>query len=235
MALPAGRRGVRPDQVNQDGSLVIPEPTPYELPIAASGTLGGIKVGDRLSIDSETGVLSADTQSIPMASASTLGGIKVGDRLTINSETGALSADEQSIPVATDSALGGVKVGTGLSVTEDGTLSAAGGGKVYLHIVHVGVVGTNCDEMFAFYSSDNTPLVTGELFRGYLQSKGFINKDKILPAIGKNNNGVFTVGIYARSATSSDTRCFKLKNDFSSTDVWEIGNNAELTDNVFEM
>ena len=32
---------------------------PYELPIASSETLGGIKVGDNLSIDSETGILSA--------------------------------------------------------------------------------------------------------------------------------------------------------------------------------
>jgi hypothetical protein len=37
-------------------------PTPYSLPKAAAATLGGIKVGDRLSIDAN-GVLSADAQS----------------------------------------------------------------------------------------------------------------------------------------------------------------------------
>ena len=34
----------------------------YTLPIATSGVLGGIKIGDRLTIDSSTGVLSADVQ-----------------------------------------------------------------------------------------------------------------------------------------------------------------------------
>ena len=35
----------------------------YDLPIAQAAVLGGIKVGDRLSIDAVTGVLSADAQS----------------------------------------------------------------------------------------------------------------------------------------------------------------------------
>lgn len=52
----------------------------YTLPIATDATLGGIKVGSGLSIDSN-GVLSADAQSssykLPVASASTLGGVKV--------------------------------------------------------------------------------------------------------------------------------------------------------------
>lgn len=43
-------------------SITVPEE--YELPTASADELGGIKVGEGLSIDSETGVLSADTQSI---------------------------------------------------------------------------------------------------------------------------------------------------------------------------
>ena len=35
----------------------------YDLPIAQAAILGGIKVGDRLTIDAVTGVLSADVQS----------------------------------------------------------------------------------------------------------------------------------------------------------------------------
>lgn len=64
----------------------------YELPVASANTLGGIKVGNRLSID-ENGVLSADDQSytLPVASASRLGGIKVGQNLSID-ENGVLSA-----------------------------------------------------------------------------------------------------------------------------------------------
>ena len=76
-------------------------PDEYELPTADEDTLGGIKVGDGLSID-ENGVLSADGGEqyvLPIASDTTLGGIKVGDNLTIDSETGVLSADAQSITV----------------------------------------------------------------------------------------------------------------------------------------
>ena len=58
-----------------------------DIPVASTSTLGGIKVGSRLSIDAN-GVLSADEQSssytLPVASTSTLGGVKV------NNSTGAL-------------------------------------------------------------------------------------------------------------------------------------------------
>ena len=88
MALPAGRRGVRPDQVKPDGTLNVTEPTPYELPVASAETLGGVKVGSGLSI--ADGVLSASGYSLPTASAETLGGIKVGSGLSI--ADGVLSA-----------------------------------------------------------------------------------------------------------------------------------------------
>lgn len=64
----------------------------YHLPIASDTILGGIKVGNNLSITLD-GTLSAvgEGYSLPVASASTLGGIKVGDRLSI-SDDGVLSA-----------------------------------------------------------------------------------------------------------------------------------------------
>lgn len=93
----------------------------YSLPTASSSTLGGIKVGSRLSISN--GVLSADNQSfsLPTASSTTLGGVKVGSGLSISS--GVLSANVQSLPTASSSTLGGVKVGDGLSIS-NGVLSA---------------------------------------------------------------------------------------------------------------
>lgn len=51
----------------------------YSLPIAASGTLGGIKVGSGLSINSSTGVLSADVQAVPAASANNAGTMSASD------------------------------------------------------------------------------------------------------------------------------------------------------------
>ena len=98
----------------------------YTLPPATESTLGGIKVGSRLSVESD-GTLSANDQSytLPTASADTLGGIKVGSRLSVESD-GTLSADAQSftIPVATDTTIGGVKVdpAQGVNIT-NGVLS----------------------------------------------------------------------------------------------------------------
>ena len=113
MALPAGRRGVRPDQVKPDGTLNVTEPTPYTLPTASAETKGGVKVGSGLSMDGET--LSATGYTLPTASAEVLGGVKVGTGLTI-AEGGALSADAQ-IPAHTISDAGKV-----LSVNQSGEL-----------------------------------------------------------------------------------------------------------------
>ena len=100
----------------------------YILPVASSSILGGIKVGNYLTIDVD-GVLSVNTASIyalPAATTSTLGGIKVGTNLTVT-EDGTLNATSSSsyaLPTATTSTLGGIKVGANLTITEDGTLSA---------------------------------------------------------------------------------------------------------------
>ena len=71
----------------------------YHLPIASSTELGGIKVGDNLTIEAD-GTLNADPTgyTLPVATASTLGGIKVGNKLSISD--GVLS-------VVTDSSLSG--------------------------------------------------------------------------------------------------------------------------------
>lgn len=93
----------------------------YTLPAATAETLGGIKVGSRLSIDSN-GVLSADEQSssytLPVASTSTLGGVKV------NNSTGALKVAQDGLLALLVSAPEAMKTGeTGIAVN----LKANGG------------------------------------------------------------------------------------------------------------
>ena len=102
----------------------------YILPTATAETLGGIKVGNRLTISN--GVLSAIDQSytLPAASPTILGGIRVGNRLTITN--GVLSADAQTytLPTASTTVLGGVKVdGTTISIA-DGVISSTGLGSL---------------------------------------------------------------------------------------------------------
>jgi hypothetical protein len=71
-------------------------PATYSLPTASASTLGGIKVGTNLSIDSN-GVLSGiSSYSLPTATASELGGVKVGSGLTITN--GILSASGSGVP-----------------------------------------------------------------------------------------------------------------------------------------
>lgn len=68
----------------------------YHLPIASATVLGGIKVGNNLTIE-EDGTLNAEATEyqLPIASASTLGGVKVGSNLQIND--GILTAKVDSI------------------------------------------------------------------------------------------------------------------------------------------
>ena len=96
--------------------------------IATSSTLGVIRVGEYLSITTNTGILSVNTASLtalvytlPIATTSTLGGVIITNTSTIviNTQTGVLT-----IPIATTSTLGVVRVGTTLSInTTTGALN----------------------------------------------------------------------------------------------------------------
>lgn len=54
----------------------------YTLPAATTTTLGGIIVGDRLSIDSTGKLVATYTYTLPTASSSVLGGVKTGSNIT---------------------------------------------------------------------------------------------------------------------------------------------------------
>lgn len=73
----------------------------YVLPIAAADTLGGIKVGDNLTVEEDGTLNAADPYTLPIAEDNTLGGVKVGSGLSINDETGVLSADRQIVDYST--------------------------------------------------------------------------------------------------------------------------------------
>lgn len=54
----------------------------YTLPAATTTTLGGIIVGDRLSIDSTGKLVATYTYTLPKASSTVLGGVKIGSNVT---------------------------------------------------------------------------------------------------------------------------------------------------------
>lgn len=89
-----------PENINierEQHNITISEPMrDYHLPIASATVLGGIKVGNNLTIE-EDGTLNAESTeyTLPTASASTLGGVKVGNNLAIND--GVLTAAVDSV------------------------------------------------------------------------------------------------------------------------------------------
>jgi hypothetical protein len=105
---------------NEEGVSTQLDIVPYTLPTASENTLGGIKVGDRLTISD--GMLSADDQlyTLPIASKSTLGGIKPdGTTITVDSSTGVASA------------IGGSDTGGWLPSTEYTTITPGSSGETY--------------------------------------------------------------------------------------------------------
>ena len=58
------------------------EANKYVLPAATTTTLGGIIVGDRLSVDSTGKLVATYTYTLPTASSSVLGGVKTGSNIT---------------------------------------------------------------------------------------------------------------------------------------------------------
>ena len=75
----------------------------YVLPTASAETLGGVKVGNNLSIDANGALSGSAPYSLPTASAETLGGVKVGDNLSIDAN-GVLSASGSSGGFSLDAA-----------------------------------------------------------------------------------------------------------------------------------
>lgn len=66
----------------------------YHLPIASETTLGGIKVGNNLTIEND-GTLNAESTeyNLPVASSSTLGGVKIGSGLSISDAVASVNVD----------------------------------------------------------------------------------------------------------------------------------------------
>lgn len=64
----------------------------YTLPIASSSVLGGIKVGSGLTINTESGLLSADAQAVTTATTGTTGVVKIGENINVKTD-GTISVD----------------------------------------------------------------------------------------------------------------------------------------------
>ena len=91
----------------------------YTLPKTNQSQLGGMIVGDNLTVD-ENGRVSAEAERLRPATPERLGGVKIGDGLSVDND-GKVNLD---LPKASSSSLGAVKIGRNLEVDPDGTLHA---------------------------------------------------------------------------------------------------------------
>lgn len=104
----------------------------YVLPMASANMMGGIRIGNGLTIDAN-GIVTATgggSYVLPTASTSSLGGVKVdGSSITIsNGVISASAAGAYSLPTASTSTLGGVKVDGTTIVISNGVITSVSGG-----------------------------------------------------------------------------------------------------------
>ena len=75
------------------------EANKYVLPAATTTTLGGIIVGDRLSIDDTGKLVATYTYTLPTASNTVLGGVKIGSNITL-ADGGTISITKANVTSA---------------------------------------------------------------------------------------------------------------------------------------
>lgn len=92
-------------------SIETPLVADYILPTATQNTLGGVKIGDNINIDSGGHI------SVPVATNSTLGLVKVGSGLAIDSAGELTATGTYNLPEATKNTLGGVYMDDVLSTS----------------------------------------------------------------------------------------------------------------------
>ena len=95
------------DEVTVDTPLV----ADYILPTATSSTLGGVKIGSNINIDSGGHI------SVPIATNSGVGLVKPGTGLAVSSDGTLTATGTYELPEATKTTLGGVYVDDELSTT----------------------------------------------------------------------------------------------------------------------
>lgn len=93
----------------------------YTLPPATKTTLGGVIVGDNITVDDNGKISASSDYVLPVASPTVLGGVKVGKNLNID-QNGVLNADIPDAPAGTGDI---VLAGAGINVVKDSSVATA--------------------------------------------------------------------------------------------------------------
>lgn len=99
------------------------EANKYVLPAATTTTLGGIIVGDRLSIDSTGKLVATYTYTLPTASSTVLGGVKTGSNITNTGGTISLTKANVTSALGVDPTTKYVTLDTDQTITGSKTFT----------------------------------------------------------------------------------------------------------------
>lgn len=99
------------------------EANKYVLPAATTTTLGGIIVGDRLSIDDTGKLVATYTYTLPTASSSVLGGVKTGSNITNTDGTISITKANVTSALGVDPTTKYVTLDTAQTITGQKTFS----------------------------------------------------------------------------------------------------------------
>ena len=99
------------------------EANKYVLPAATTTTLGGIIVGDRLSIDDTGKLVATYTYTLPTASNTVLGGVKIGSNITNTNGTISITKANVTSALGVDPTTKYVTLDTAQTITGQKTFS----------------------------------------------------------------------------------------------------------------
>lgn len=183
------------------------EANKYVLPAATTTTLGGIIVGDRLSIDSTGKLVATYTYTLPTASSTVLGGVKTGSNIT--NTDGTISLTKANVT----SALGVDPTTTYVKKAGD-TMT----GLLTFTSTATGVYGDGVNKLFLFAHAGDTAdvVIDTQSLR-----TGASSYDRTLGTNSNRWNGLYTKGIIDSTVTtgtapiqvSSTTLCTNLNAD----------------------
>ena len=94
-----------------DVTVETPLASDYILPTATANTLGGVKIGDNINIDTNSHI------SVPIATDSNVGLVKAGTGLAVSPDGTLTATGTYELPEATKTTLGGVYMDDELSTT----------------------------------------------------------------------------------------------------------------------
>lgn len=141
----------------------------YTLPAATTTTLGGIIVGDRLSIDSTGKLVATYTYTLPKASSTVLGGVKIGSNITNTDGTISITKANVTSALGVDPTTTYVKKAgdtmTGTLTSASTTGSIVFKGVENSDITNIYKSGGNLSEGFGMHA--NADIINGLRFNWY--------------------------------------------------------------------